>query len=73
MGGSGPWAIMVREHPHHFVRVAARRGRQAWAYLSLTAAMILIAGSKGATPHLQALTPASIAAFNRSSSPKFPA
>jgi hypothetical protein len=33
---------MVREHPHHFVRHAARRERQAWAYLSFTAVMILI-------------------------------
>ena len=35
-------AIMAREHPHHFVREAKRRERQAWAYLSLTVAMILI-------------------------------
>jgi hypothetical protein len=35
-------AIMVREHPHHFVREAARRERQARAYLLLTAAMILV-------------------------------
>jgi hypothetical protein len=42
MGGSGRSAIMAREHPHHFVREAARRERQAWAYLSFTAAMILI-------------------------------
>ena len=33
---------MAREHPHNFVREAARRERQAWAYLSLTGAMILI-------------------------------
>ena len=33
---------MAREHPHHFLREAARRERRAWAYLSLTAVMILI-------------------------------
>ena len=31
---------MAREHPHNFVREAARRERQAW--LSFTAVMILI-------------------------------
>jgi len=30
---------MAREHPHHFLREAARRDRQARAYLLLTAAM----------------------------------
>jgi hypothetical protein len=32
---------MARQHPHHFFREAARRERQARAYLLLTAAMIL--------------------------------
>ncbi|HEX2473416.1 MAG TPA: hypothetical protein VHK01_01645 [Lacipirellulaceae bacterium] len=33
---------MVREHPHDFVRHAARRERQGWAYLSFTGVLILI-------------------------------
>jgi hypothetical protein len=42
MGGSGRSAIMAREHPRHFFREAARRERQAWAYLSLTTLLIFV-------------------------------
>jgi hypothetical protein len=33
---------MVREDPRHLAREAARRERRAWAYLVLTAMMIVV-------------------------------